>query len=290
MDENASMFDWRAALVQTYENLSVQIVEYIPEIIGAAALLFVGWATAWICRFFTRKLISGLDTLLQRVASRPLIEKSRFKSYTKLIANIVFWSVFLFFIAASASMLGWEIFSSGVTALLRHLPNVLAGLAIIFVGFAFSGIARTAVYNACASTGIAQSDLIARMAQFALVTLAIIIGVEQLGINMAFVTTALIVSGGVFLSGLALAFGLGAKDFMANVLGAQTTRKHLQVGQLIKIANIQGYLLEITSTTIILDTEQGRAAIPAKLFQESVSESIDEPNTDNLQGNNNEPQ
>jgi hypothetical protein len=103
---------------------------------------------------------------------------------------------------------------------------------------------------------------------------AIVIGIEQLGINVSFLTTTVIVVGGILLAGAALAFGLGARYFVANIIGAQTTRKLYSNGQLLRIGDIEGRLLEITPTTVVLDTDQGRAAIPAKLFHEQISQVI----------------
>lgn len=267
-------FDWQGTLVETYQEFTRQAIDHIPLLLGALVLLFAGWVMACILRLLARKLIRGLDVLLLRAAQKRGLQQSPVRSYARLGGDIVFWSVLLFFVAASANMLDWKIFSGVASALLTYLPNVLTGLLIILAGFALSGVARSAVAGTAESTGIAQGDLLARIAQVTVVLTAMVIGVEQLGINVAFLTTTLIVVAGVLLGGAALAFGLGAKHFVANVIGVQTARKHYQAGQLIKLGEVEGYLLEITPTLVILDTKQGRAAVPAKLFHEQVSEVI----------------
>lgn len=279
MSRTKEAFDWQGTLVETYQEFTIQAIDHIPQLLGALVLLLAGWFVAWLLRLLARKLIRGLDGLLLHAAQKrglkqPSSERSPARSYARLGGDIVFWSVLLFFIAASANMLDWKIFAGVTTALLTYLPSVLTGLLIILAGFALSGLARSAVASTAESTGIAQADLLARIAQVTVVLTAMIIGVEQLGINVAFITTTLIVVAGVLLSGAALAFGLGARHFVANVIGVQTARKHYQLGQLIKVADIDGYLLEITPTLVILDTKQGRAAVPAKLFHEQISEII----------------
>ncbi|MCR8921218.1 mechanosensitive ion channel [Dasania sp. GY-MA-18] len=274
MAESKPVFDWQNTLTETYHEFARQTIEHIPQLLGALALLLIGWVMAWLLRLVARKLIRGLDVLLLRTAQKRGLAQSSNRSYAHWVGNIVFWSVLLFFIAASANMMDWKIIASASNALLIYLPNVLTGLLIILAGFALSGIARSAVASAAESTGIAQAELLARIAQVSVVLTAVIIGAEQLGINVTFLTTALIVITGIFFGGAALAFGLGAKHFVANVIGVQTACKHYQLGQLIKIDDIEGYLLEITSTLVILDTPQGRAAIPAKLFHEKISEII----------------
>ncbi|WP_045860855.1 mechanosensitive ion channel family protein [Teredinibacter purpureus] len=274
MAETKQAFDWQGALAETYQEFTRQMIDHIPQLLGALALLLAGWIIAWLLRLLARKLIRGFELLLLRTAQKRGSQTSSVRSYARLGSDIVFWSVLLFFVAASANLLGWKVFSGVTTALLTYLPNVLTGLLIILAGFALSGVARSAVASTAESTGIAQADLLARIAQVTVVLTAMAIGVEQLGINVAFLTTTLIVVAGVLLGGAALAFALGARHFVANVIGVQTARKHYQLGQLVKFGDSEGYLLEITPTLMILDTKKGRAVVPAKLCHEQITEII----------------
>ena len=38
--------DWQSAIERTYETFSLQIIDYIPQLIGAIALLIGGWLIA----------------------------------------------------------------------------------------------------------------------------------------------------------------------------------------------------------------------------------------------------
>ena len=73
------------------------------------------------------------------------------------------------------------------------------------------------------------------------------------------------------LAGAALAFGLGARNLIANLIGAQYLRKHCRIGEQMQLGDIEGSIVEVTQTCVVLDTDYGRAVIPAKMFQEQVS-------------------
>lgn len=282
MEESIPAFDWQSSLLITYQELTRQTIEHIPQLLGALVLFLAGWLVAWLLSILTRKLIRGLDILLLRAAQKRDLPHVRMRNYARMVGNIVFWSVLLFFIAASANMLDWKIFAGVTQSLLTLLPNVLSGLLIILAGFVFSGMARAAVARAADTTGIAQAELLARIAQISVVLTAAVIGIEQLGINVAFVTSTLLVVLGVLLAGAALAFGLGARQFVANIIGVQSIRKQYQLGQIIRVNDIEGPLLEVTPTSIVLETDQGRALIPAKFFHEQISHVlIDEPDEAN---------
>ncbi len=268
--------NWRIAIEQTYEHFFLQLVGFIPQLLGAVFLLIIGWLLATFLRILTKKFVRGLDTLIQKAARHQGIERTPSNTYEKLIGGTVYWITLLFFFSASAHMLKWKFLTQVSSTLLDHLPNMLIGIAIISAGFALSNFVKSAVSNAAESAGLHRADMLGQVSRVTLILLAIIVGVEQLGVHVTFITTTVIVTFGVLLSGLALAFGIGAQQFIANIVGTHATKKHYQPGQLIKIGNVQGYILEITSTTIILDTENGRAAVPAKFFHETISEFIDE--------------
>ena len=102
----------------------------------------------------------------------------------------------------------------------------------------------------------------------------LIIGIKQIGINVDFITNVLVVTLGAFLGGAALAFGMGARTLVANIIGGQHVRERCRVGEQMQLGGYEGKVVEVTQTSIILDTKLGRTVIPAKHFQEQVSSFI----------------
>jgi len=265
-------FNWRDAINETFEDAINAIISFAPELIGAIALLLIGWLVARILRFFTKKAVRGLDSIFRKVSKQNQTHTEQVKSsYTAIISQVVFWVVMLFFIAASANLLGWKMFSGWMDGVISFLPRVITGLLIILSGYLLSSVARSAILTAGSNRNISQTPSFARLTQVIIFFCAIVIGVEQIGLQMYFLTTALIVIIGILLAGACLAFGLGAQTLMANTIGAQSLRKHCHVGEFIKINGYEGEILEVRQTCLILETAEGRAIIPAKLFHEQVS-------------------
>ena len=270
------LFDWQQAFDETYRSSARAVAENLPELVGAIAILVTGFIIAVLLRFLARKLTLAAEKLILRSARRRGITADQERTYNVLIGNIVFWSVLLFFFATSANLLGWEVFSNAVQDFLAYLPNLFAGLFIILGGLMLGRAARSLVESTGTSTRIERPEVPARIAQILVVTTAAMIGIDQLGINISFLTTALIVIAGVLISGIALAFAFGASNYVSNLIGAQMSHKHYETGQWIKTAQAEGYLLEITQTSLVLDTERGRAVVPASLLQQEVSQIITE--------------
>ena len=87
------------------------------------------------------------------------------------------------------------------------------------------------------------------------------------------------VSTASLLAGFAIAFGLGAKTLVSNLISAYYIREHIEPGQKIRIGELEGIVLEVSSTTIILNTSAGRTSVPTSRYQEeNMTVLVDEVN------------
>lgn len=271
--ENTTPFNWQLSLSQTYEGAVTQIIAWAPQLIGALALLLVGWGLAYALRILTKKLIKSFDSIFLRGVQVEVPHDGKLKrSYAEVVGSVVYWTVITFFIAATANMLGWDMFSSWMSGVISYLPNLVTGLLIILAGFVLGTVTKAGVLGAAHTAGLEQGEMLARIAQIVVVFTTLVIGVEQIGINVDFLTNVLILLVGVLAGGGALAFGLGAKTLIENIIGAQFIRKHVRIGELMSIGEFSGSIVEITQTSIVLDGKLGRIVVPAKQFQESVSQ------------------
>ena len=267
-ENSAAPVDWQEAINETYQDVSRQVIEYAPQLLGAILLLAIGWLIAHLLRLATRKLVQGLDSIFLKVSRQDSARQEKLKqSYAVILGQIVFWAVLLFFVAASANLLGWEMFTGWMEGVVSFLPSLVTGLLIILAGFLISNAVRTTILY----TSVSQAPILARISQIIILVSAVIIGIELIGLSMYFLTTAIIVVVGILLAGAALAFGLGAKTLVANIVGIQYLKKQYRIGNRLEIGNQLGDILEITQTNVILDTEQGKAVVPGKWFHENVS-------------------
>ena len=267
-------FDWRQALTDTYESSVRLFADYFPQLIGTILILIAGVIFAWLLRIVARKLTLAAEAVILRSARQQGISGTRGRSYNAVIGNIVFWTVLIFFLASAAKLLGWSVFSDALQTFLAYLPNIFAGVFIILAGIVLGRMARSLVESTAKSANVSRPEFPARVAQIAVTLTAVMIGIEQLGIDIGFLTTAIIVVVGVVLAGGAFAFALGARQYVANLIGAQICQRHYQLGQWIKLSEAEGYLIEVTQTALVLDTERGRLVVPANLLQRQISEII----------------
>ena len=271
-DNSLDIFNWQEAFNETFTQFSQQVINFAPQILASILLLLFGWLVAKALSVSTNKLVQGLDLLFKRFTRVDTVQEERLKnSYALIISKVVFWVAMLFFVAVVANILGWEMFSGWMDSIVNYLPGLLTGLVIIMAGFLVSNLAHAGILTATLRAGMSQNNAMARAVQVVILFSAIIIGVEQIGLNVDFLSNIIVVIAGTLLLGASLAFAMGAQTLVANIIGAQYTRRHCRVGEIMKIGEVQGEILEVTQSSIILDTGTGRAVIPAKLFQEQMS-------------------
>ena len=263
---------WLDGLRASAANLLDTMVGYLPNLIGAVLLLLLGWMLARLVRAAAGRLGNAVNRLLGRLMRRGSLTRFRLSPRAlKLIGNAAFWLVILFFITAATRVAQLDAFSSWLDRILAYLPTLLAGALIILAGYLVSALVRDLVAATLGSAGLAQNELFAAVAQGATFLTAVVIGIDQIGIDVTILITLIAIAVGAMLAGLSLAFALGSRDFVSNLIGAHYLQQYLQPGQTARIGEIEGEVLELTPTSVVLATAAGRTAIPAKLFNEAAT-------------------
>lgn len=285
----ATKTDWQSALSTSYEQLNNYLVMHVPQLISAVFLILLGWVIAWVCSKLTFSSVRFFGRIWKKAAREVTSSKiAEIKlSHAIIISKSVFWVVMLFFVAAATSSLGLDFFSSWLNSLLSYLPQVLAAALIGLAGYLLGNVVAVMVESAAENAEFRHPSSIGSIAKYSVFFVALVVCIEQLGINIQFITTFIIVVVGVLLFGMALAFGIGSNSFVANIIAAKQAKKHFRINEYLKIAGCEGTLVDITSTMLLLETAEGRVAIPARVCMEETQgvRVVVEPTSKSKTGN-----
>lgn len=249
-----------------------QLTVYMPRLLAAIATLLAGWLLASLSRKASARLADWLtsawDGLVTRLGlSRPRIESPP----VRLVGEIIFWLVILFSIAAASELLGLHVFTRWFSDLTGYLPILVSGAFIVVAGIIFSFISRDLVFSAASAAGLAQADFFARSVQLVVLVTAVVIGADQIGVDVTFLSIMLGVLSAAVFGGLAMAFGVGARAHVANVIAGHEIKKLLKTGDTVRVRGMEGEIVDITATKVVLDTREGRLIAPASIFDEEIS-------------------
>ena len=260
-----------AQLETTLLTAANEIIAALPGIAGGLVLLLVGWYAARLIRAATLKLMDLVNRALERLLSGRTRAVVYFSSgIANLVASILFWITLFVFVTAALDTAGLTAVSAWLERIVEFLPGIVTGGLIILVGYILSALVRDVTLAAAHAAEFTESVVISRLAQGITLVTALVIGLDQIGIDVTFLTTMLGVTSAAVLFGFALAFGLGARSLVSNLIAAHHLRDILEPGQDIRVGEYEGTVLEVSTTAIILDTPEGRTSLPASLYQEQA--------------------
>lgn len=263
---------WMSEFSNSAARLFGQFIEFVPDLIGALLLILVGWLVARLVRSAGMRMALWFNSFVERMIGRERGHYLRLSTAaTQLIGNITFWVIVLLFVTAATRVLGLLVFSNWLDQVVGYLPTLLAGGLIILVGVVISALVRDLTAATVASAGVAYGDLFGRSAQAIVLMTALIIGINQVGIDVTLLVTLMSILFAAVCVSFALAFAFGARSFVSNLIGAHYLQQYYQPGQLARLGDIEGEILELTPTSVIIASDSGRVTVPAKIFNESAT-------------------
>lgn len=231
---------------------------------GAALALLVGFGVALVLRALTRRLVERVERAVR--ARRGMDEMMGSGQAAVIVSRAVFAIVMVVFVMASTELLGLPVITAWLSGVASYLPRLLVAVLIIAVGLVAGRLLRGVVARAAVSAEVAHAERLGRMAQAALVLATMLVAVEQLGIQVTFVTTMLAIVIAALVGSAALAFGLGGRLVVANILAGHYVRKLYGVGQVVRIDGVEGRIVRMLPTAVILHTGDEEVAVPAEDF------------------------
>jgi hypothetical protein len=254
----------KEALARAFDS----VIDSAPSLLAALLIIVVGWALARLASRAARHLAGLANRLLERSFRRGSAAAVRLSpAFITLVGELAFWLVVILAVILAAGVAGFGSVGQWLNTIVLHLPSLVVGATIVVVGFFFSVYLRELVTATGSRGGIGTAGAIGRLTQALVMTVAVIVGLDQAGVDVATVMILFTIVGGGLMLALVLAFGLGARDYVRNLIGARQARHFLQPGIRVRIGELEGEVLEISDTHVALDTTTGRTLLPARLLQ-----------------------
>lgn len=242
------------------------------RLVAALVLLVVGALLAVLLRALAVRIMSAIERAIPGRAFRTSFAGlARERQVSDIVGAIVFWAVLLFFVATAADALGLPLLSASIGSVSLFVPRVLAAVLIVIVGLVIGNLARGAVTAGAARAGTSFAPALGQIVRLAIVIAAALIAVAELGVDITLLTAIFSVALAALLGGFALAFGLGARTAISNIIGSHYVRQTFEVGQTVRVGGVEGTITALTPTAVIISVPDGRMVVPAKQFDEMPS-------------------
>jgi hypothetical protein len=208
-------------LIQGLETTWARIVAFLPNLLGAIAILIVGWIIAIVLAKVTNGLLErvGFDKVVQRGRLQESMgdHGSRFDP-SRIVGAIVFWAVLITTILLAANALGLEAVSTLLISLVAFLPLVAVAVIAVVVAVALGEIASDALI-ALMGDRVEGAETIATVTKWAIIAFGIFIALSQLQIAPAIVNGLFLAVVGSLALAFAISFGLGNVELARRLTG-----------------------------------------------------------------------
>ncbi len=205
-----------------------QVADFLPRLALALVVLIAGWLIAKMVRF-------AISRGLRKVNFHVVTERAGIDGFlhdggirmdaTDILAWLVYWIVILAALVVGFNMLGLSYVTDLLSRVLLFVPKVLVALLILAFGAYFAKFVGNAVSAYFRNVHMQDADLLGNLARYAILAFVVLIALDQVNIGGDIVReTFLILLAGVVFA-LALAFGLGGREWAAEFLDRWWPRK-----------------------------------------------------------------
>ncbi|MGB5267501.1 MAG: hypothetical protein WBN30_12980 [Polyangiales bacterium] len=245
----------------------LSLIAALPNLVTAFIVLIMGWVLAWALRRVVRRVFRRLAAQIPSGTGRAAwSEAVDDNDVGNVAAGGVYWLVLLVTSMVAIDALDIAVFSRWVGAFASYLPRLALAAAILFVGVVGGRLARNAIVKTAIRLPVSQARGLARFAQLAIVIATGLVAAERLGLDVSLLSAVFMILVAATLAAAALAFGLGARDIVADILAMHYVNKSHRMGQRVRLGQDEGRIVRTSRTAVSLETVDGEMSIPGRDF------------------------
>lgn len=205
-----------------------QLAAFVPQLMAALVLLFVGWLVAKLVRAGMVKLLRVLqfDKLSERSGIEAFLKQGQLEvSLGGLLAGLMYWLIILIVIVTVSNSLGLHIVAELFNRIVLYIPNIIVAIFVLVFGAILSRFINRLIFAYLSNIGVQGALTISTISEYATLIFVFFVALEQLNIGRELLTAAFIIGFGAVGLAFALAFGLGGRDWAAGVIARMTQKR-----------------------------------------------------------------
>jgi len=208
-------------MLEPVQAFLLQIAGFLPKLALALGVLLAGWLLAKIARFAIIKGLRAINfnVLTERAGLEDFLNQGGIQTDTTgIFGLLIYWLVILAALIIGFNSLGLTYITGLLGEVVRFVPKVVVAILILAFGAYFARFVGNAVVAYCKNIAIQDSDMLGKIAKYAIMTFVVLIALDQVNVGGDIVRQSfLIILAGIVFA-LALAFGLGGKEAAAELI------------------------------------------------------------------------
>ncbi len=252
-----------------------QLSSGLIDLLGVILVLFFGWLFTTVVVYLVKKILnaSPINTFSQKISNFEWFKNTLKIDIVYIITFFIKWLLYLVFLVVAAEIMQWKVISSEITDLFTYLPSVFIAIALFLVGIYIADFIKKVLQGILNSFGIVGANIIGSLVFYLIVTMFTITALNQAKVNTTVITGNLtIIIAGIILT-ITIAIGIGSIETIQKLLLAHYSRRKFNIGDNIKIGDIEGTIKSIENTSVSIElSDEKEVCIPIREFSSSKIE------------------
>ena len=199
----------------------LQMVSFVPKLLAVVVILFVGWLVAKLVRSAVKRILvlTHFDQFAQKSGLEAFMNSGNYNlTMSGIISQVMYWLVILLFVITGANALEMTQVATLLQQLAGYLPHIIVAILVVVFGTLLARFVNRLVFAWLYSIKFPHALTVSTSAEYGIQIFAVFVALEQLGIGMQLIYSLFVIVFGAFFLALAIAFGLGGKDWAAKVI------------------------------------------------------------------------
>jgi hypothetical protein len=204
-----------------------QLAGFVPQLLAAMLLLFVGWLLANVARTGVTKLLDLLhfDRLAEKTGIEAFLKQGNLDvSLSRLLAKLVYWIIIFIVMVTVANSLGLHMVADLFNKIVLYIPNIIVAILVLVFGILVARFINRMMFAYLNNIGVQGALTLSTLAEYGVIVFVVFVALEQLEIGTNLLTAAFQIGFGAIGLAFALAFGLGGREWAANVIKKLTEK------------------------------------------------------------------
>jgi len=210
-----------AVLVDTLKAFGNDLLAIVPRLVAALVLVIAGWVAARLLRRLTIRTLrlARFDVAAEKAGIEDFLVQGGVRmTAVSIVGHLVYWAVNTVVLLAALSALGVDTAGQLFNRMVLFVPNVIAAVVVLIFGALLAQFIGTLVFTYLSNVEVSGASAIAAIARWAVIVFVLAVSLEQLKIGGQILVSAFQIAFGAFCLALALAFGIGGREWAARVL------------------------------------------------------------------------
>jgi flagellar biosynthesis protein FliQ len=199
----------------------LRVGDFLPRLALALVVVIVGWLLAKAARFAIVRGLRAINfhVVTQRAGLDGFLRDGGIRTdTTDILGLMVYWLVILGALVIGFNSLGLTYVTDLLGRVILFVPKVMVALLVLAFGAYFARFIANAITAYCKNVHIQDAELLGRLGQYAILTFVVLIALDQVSIGGDIVRQSFLISLAGVVFALALGFGLGGKEWAAELL------------------------------------------------------------------------